>query len=190
MPAWHQLNTPPTPTRLCPPTRAAPLLFKPLTSLRPSAPSQVLLTAFTSFAAIAVLLCLFWVVFSVVGMHVFGPLKLDHWSPWPNFNTFLFSLVSMFNVSAAPFCLLAALAPCLHLLQGHAHTAQPQALPGPVHARPALARQSTSSLQRLQHLTFPSVGPASPKHLAPPQTRPCGAPRRTPYLLRLPTCRP
>ncbi len=45
-----------------------------------------------------VLLCLFWLVFTIMGMHVFGGLELQIYS-YPNFDTFLNSLVSTFNVS-------------------------------------------------------------------------------------------
>jgi hypothetical protein len=54
---------------------------------------EVLLTAANSFMAIAMLLVLFWTVFSIVGMHVFGTLVLQKY-PWPNFTTFLFRWVA------------------------------------------------------------------------------------------------
>ena len=59
--------------------------------------ASMLLTAFNSFAAIAVLIGLFWIVFAIVGMHVFGGLALDR-DAYPNFDTFLNSLVATFNV--------------------------------------------------------------------------------------------
>ncbi|KXZ54857.1 hypothetical protein GPECTOR_4g929 [Gonium pectorale] len=59
--------------------------------------ASMLLTASSSFAAIAVLIALFWVVFSIVGMHVFGGLELMR-GAYPNFDTFLNSLVTTFNV--------------------------------------------------------------------------------------------
>lgn len=59
----------------------------------------VLVTSFASFAAIAVLVVLFWVVFAIIGMNVFGGLPLD-W-PYPNFDTFLGSLLISFQVGMA-----------------------------------------------------------------------------------------
>ncbi|GIL57898.1 hypothetical protein Vafri_13128 [Volvox africanus] len=70
-------------------------LFRYMQSLRRI--GEILLSAFTSFAAIATLLMLFWLVFSIIGMHVFGIKALDD-SEWPNFTTFLYSLISTWNV--------------------------------------------------------------------------------------------
>ncbi|GLI63280.1 hypothetical protein VaNZ11_006186 [Volvox africanus] len=70
-------------------------LFRYMQSLRRI--GEILLSAFTSFAAIATLLMLFWLVFSIIGMHVFGIKSLDGYE-WPNFTTFLFSLISTWNV--------------------------------------------------------------------------------------------
>lgn len=70
-------------------------MFRYLGPLRKIA--AMLLTAFASFAAIAVLIGLFWVVFAIVGMHVFGGIPLDR-DGYPNFDTFLNSLVTTFNV--------------------------------------------------------------------------------------------
>ncbi|KXZ47565.1 hypothetical protein GPECTOR_34g724 [Gonium pectorale] len=70
-------------------------LFRYMQSLRRI--GEVLLSAFTSFAAIATLLMLFWIVFSIIGMHVFGAKDLDVY-PWPDFSTFLYSLIATWNV--------------------------------------------------------------------------------------------
>lgn len=51
-----------------------------------------------SFASIVILLVLFWLVFSIVGLHVFGGLKLD--VAWPNCDSLINSLITSFNVSA------------------------------------------------------------------------------------------
>lgn len=50
-----------------------------------------------SFASIVVLLVLFWMVFSIMGLHVFGSLALD--VPWPNCSTLVNALIMTFNVS-------------------------------------------------------------------------------------------
>jgi hypothetical protein len=60
---------------------------------------QVLLSSMASFTSIVILLVLFWLVFSIVGLHVFGGLTLD--VPWPNCDTFVNSLILNFNVRAA-----------------------------------------------------------------------------------------
>eukprot|EP00198_Chlamydomonas_reinhardtii_P001158 XP_001690493.1 voltage-gated Ca2+ channel, alpha subunit [Chlamydomonas reinhardtii] len=70
-------------------------LFRYMQSLRRI--GEVLLSAASSFMAIATLLILFWMVFAIVGMHVFGDKDLDTF-PWPNFSTFLYSLVATWNV--------------------------------------------------------------------------------------------
>lgn len=58
---------------------------------------QVLVSSMASFASIVVILVLFWLVFSIVGLHVFGGLVTDE--PWPNFNTLINSLIISFHVS-------------------------------------------------------------------------------------------
>jgi hypothetical protein len=58
---------------------------------------QVLMSCMGSFASIVVLLVLFWLVFSIMGLHVFGGLKLDE--PWPNHDDMINSLILNFNVS-------------------------------------------------------------------------------------------
>ncbi len=50
-----------------------------------------------SFASIVILLVLFWLVFSIVGLHVFGGAVID--VPWPNFNSLINSLIVSFHVS-------------------------------------------------------------------------------------------
>jgi hypothetical protein len=59
---------------------------------------QVLMSSMASFASIVVLLVLFWMVFSIVGLHVFGGLELD--IPWPNMDSLINSLIINFHVSA------------------------------------------------------------------------------------------
>jgi hypothetical protein len=58
---------------------------------------QVLISSMTSFASIVILLVLFWMVFSIVGLHVFGGLTLD--IPWPNCNSLINSAIINFHVS-------------------------------------------------------------------------------------------
>jgi hypothetical protein len=67
-------------------------------------PLQVLMSCMSSFASIVVLLVLFWLVFSIMGLHVFGGLKLDE--PWPNCDDMINSLILNFNVRALPACCL------------------------------------------------------------------------------------
>ncbi|GIL55077.1 hypothetical protein Vafri_10594, partial [Volvox africanus] len=69
--------------------------FRYLGSLRKIAAK--LLASFSSFAAVAVLIALFWGVFAIMGLHVFGGLDLAH-DPYPNFDTFMNALVTTFNV--------------------------------------------------------------------------------------------
>jgi hypothetical protein len=57
----------------------------------------VLISSMASFASIVVLLVLFWMVFSIVGLHVFGGLKLD--IPWPNMDSLINSMINSFHVS-------------------------------------------------------------------------------------------
>jgi len=56
----------------------------------------VLVAATGSFAAIGALIILFWLVFSIIGLHVFGGAQTD--DPFPNYDTFVDSLVSTFNI--------------------------------------------------------------------------------------------
>lgn len=73
-------------------------LARPPAALLPLATClQVLISSMASFASIVVLLVLFWLVFSIVGMHVFGGLVID--VPWPNFNSLINSLIVCFHVS-------------------------------------------------------------------------------------------
>jgi hypothetical protein len=58
---------------------------------------QVLISSMASFASIVVLLVLFWLVFSIVGLHVFGGLPVD--VPFPNCDTLINSLILNFHVS-------------------------------------------------------------------------------------------
>ena len=46
------------------------------------------------------LLVIFWLVFTIMGMHIFGGLPQPTMI-WPNFDTFFNSLISTFNVSNA-----------------------------------------------------------------------------------------
>jgi hypothetical protein len=61
--------------------------------------TAVLGSSFSSFAAIGGLLALFWLVFSVVGLHVFGGVKLDPPDPLNNYDSLFNALVVNFNVS-------------------------------------------------------------------------------------------
>lgn len=58
---------------------------------------QVLISSMASFASIVVLLVLFWMVFSIVGLHVFGGAKLD--IPWPNMDSLINSMILQFHVN-------------------------------------------------------------------------------------------
>eukprot|EP00798_Chlamydomonas_sp_ICE-L_P015919 gene15919-22053_t len=64
-------------------------LFKYVKSLRKI--GEVMLTCFASFFSIMVLLILFWIVYAIIGLHVFGGTDLPD-TVWPNFDTFLNSL--------------------------------------------------------------------------------------------------
>ncbi|WIA28050.1 hypothetical protein OEZ86_010635 [Tetradesmus obliquus] len=68
-------------------------MFKYLDSLKMIA--AVLMSCMSSFASIVVLLVLFWLVFSIMGLHVFGGLKLDE--PWPNHDDLINALIMNFN---------------------------------------------------------------------------------------------
>ena len=59
----------------------------------------VLVSSLGSFAAIVMLLALFWMVFSIVGLHVFGGLELDVFDETANFNSLINAMVLNFNVS-------------------------------------------------------------------------------------------
>ena len=71
--------------------------FRPLKSLL-----DTLIRSFPSYAAILILTVLFWVVFAIMGMSVFGGLPLDLsyliFPSYPNFNTFLSSMLITFQV--------------------------------------------------------------------------------------------
>lgn len=69
-------------------------VFRYLQSLKKI--GEVLMQSMGSFLSIAMLIILFWIVFAIVGLHVFGGLKLDE--AWPNYDTFILALVSVFNV--------------------------------------------------------------------------------------------
>lgn len=71
---------------------------------------QVLMSCMSSFASIVVLLVLFWLVFSIMGLHVFGGLKLDE--PWPNQDDLINALIMNFNVSGRRECRSKPLASC------------------------------------------------------------------------------
>jgi hypothetical protein len=60
-------------------------------------PPQVLATSLNSFAAIVALLALFWLVFAIVGLHVFGGLALAP-PAWPNCDTLVNCLILNFHV--------------------------------------------------------------------------------------------
>jgi hypothetical protein len=70
----------------------------PAPTITPPSP-QVLISSLNSFAAIVVLLALFWLVFSIVGLHVFGGLPLaEHGSGWPNCDSLINSGILNFHV--------------------------------------------------------------------------------------------
>lgn len=50
-----------------------------------------------SFSSILILLIIFWVLFAIIGMFTFGGLNLTT-TLYPNYDTFLGSLVSTFNI--------------------------------------------------------------------------------------------
>lgn len=75
-------------------TPAVLLLSKPVL--------QVLISSMASFASIVVLLVLFWMVFSIVGLHVFGGLTLD--IPWPNHDSLINSMINSFHVRCQLGC--------------------------------------------------------------------------------------
>jgi hypothetical protein len=56
------------------------------------------MSSFSSFAAIGCLLALFWLVFSIVGLHVFGGLDLDTDTEGQNYDSLLNALVTNFHV--------------------------------------------------------------------------------------------
>ena len=58
----------------------------------------------TSPPPLQALLVIFWLVFTIMGMHIFGGLELQ--SIWPNYDTFFNSLISTFNVSRRPLLYL------------------------------------------------------------------------------------
>lgn len=61
----------------------------------------VLMAAMSSFAAIGLLTLLFWVLFSIIGLHVFGTLKLDddpYHDGFPNYHSFINSMVATFDI--------------------------------------------------------------------------------------------
>lgn len=51
----------------------------------------------STFAAIGALLALFWTVFSIMGLHVFGGLALEQ--PWPNCDNLINCAILNFHVS-------------------------------------------------------------------------------------------
>lgn len=70
-------------------------MFRYMDSLQQIA--KVLITSINSFAAIVVLLGLFWLVFSIVGLHVFGGLDLAP-PGWPNCDSLINSAILNFHV--------------------------------------------------------------------------------------------
>jgi hypothetical protein len=55
------------------------------------------MSSFASFSAIAALIVVFWLVFAIIGLHVFGGLPMPDY-PYPNYDTLLNSLVSTLAV--------------------------------------------------------------------------------------------
>lgn len=70
-------------------------MFRYLASLRKI--GEVLLSSFSSFMAIVLLMFIFMLVFAIVGLHVYGGIIPE--DEFPNFNSFLNSIIVMFNVS-------------------------------------------------------------------------------------------
>ena len=60
--------------------------------------TQVLLASAASFLAISSLILLFLIVFAIIGLHVYGGTQQD--DQYPNFNTFLLSITTIFQVSS------------------------------------------------------------------------------------------
>lgn len=64
--------------------------------------ASIIVQAAISYAAIAVLIVLFWIVFAIIGMNVFGQIELDltylGYQGYPNFSSFLSSMVISFQV--------------------------------------------------------------------------------------------
>ena len=73
-------------------------MFRYLSSLRKI--GEVLVSSASSFIAIVLLMFIFMVVFAIVGLHVYGGVFSDH--VFPNFNSFLNSIIVMFNARASP----------------------------------------------------------------------------------------
>ncbi|CAD7703297.1 unnamed protein product, partial [Ostreobium quekettii] len=69
-------------------------MFRYLQSLRKI--GEVLLSSASSFMAIVLLMFLFMVVFAIVGLHLYGGVVPQ--DEFPNFNSFLNSVIVMFNV--------------------------------------------------------------------------------------------
>lgn len=58
--------------------------------------TQVLLSSAASFLAISSLILLFLIVFAIIGLHVYGGTQQS--DEYPNFNTFLLSMTTIFQV--------------------------------------------------------------------------------------------
>ena len=68
--------------------------------------TQVLLDSAASFLAIASLILLFMIVFAIIGLHVYGGTQQG--DEYPNFNTFLLSVTTMFQVGCLLDCKMAS----------------------------------------------------------------------------------
>lgn len=69
-------------------------MFRYLSSLRKI--GEVLISSASSFIAIVLLMFIFMIVFAIVGLHVYGGIFPN--DVFPNFNSFLNSIIVMFNV--------------------------------------------------------------------------------------------
>lgn len=56
----------------------------------------VLMEALASFAAVGLMIMLFWVLFSIIGLHVYGGLHLNGY--FPNYDTFINAMMATFNI--------------------------------------------------------------------------------------------
>lgn len=65
--------------------------------------TQVLLASAASFLAISSLILLFLIVFAIIGLHVYGGTQQSN--EYPNFNTFLLSMTTIFQVSHRVTCI-------------------------------------------------------------------------------------
>lgn len=70
---------------------------------------EVLLESMESFGAVSILCLLFLIVFTILGLHLFGEVELD--IGFPNFNSFFNAFITVFQVCSCQPCLYPG--PCL-----------------------------------------------------------------------------